>query len=626
MGIVLRSVVEGSRGEAKPASNGRVQAEEKDLLERGFRLAYFLFPDRLRAIQILCGALEKQQVQSFRENRRFYWRDKHPAHSVRRVTRPHSDLLQWLIMAEAERYEREEEEIAYPSQARMIIRYVKHLVEITSTMSSFYVNVGVNRVLHRYTTAEAQAAYEKVTSRIVGGDEYRRVKRMVMCRILDRFGNLLRTSRVSHGELRFELCEDQKSCSGLVRECLQKFTPWSTGRTCHAASSISALPGTDRNDAEIDHCHSFIEPFCHERLMKSIGSASPEDKLALPNLLLANDDDNQSDINIVRDPVPLSAEERNSIGERLRERKRRRGEITPKRIQILLDGVECAWLDAEDQTTFELLIEEGANLIEIRAQDAAGDILLGSHLIEYDESGFASAKAGIILADGNMGLEVRPAAREGVLPRYATVRFRIHVHSVTRFKPPIAEWLDFMLTTRRKFAIPLAMFVMGILVATVMDRTLPVRKPRTEQRVAGGVEQGLTKLDASHAAWYRLIPDEDFTRSGRTARFPTVPIEEHSDLVRFEIPIQARYDRFSDYAVELWAVDGNDRILAYDSLRPQQTPQGDALKVPVPAVVLTPGAYYTLKLRSQRQRRTEWLSNFSFRAILGSEDPKTKTR
>lgn len=630
MAIVLRSVVEESSKDrdVKTASNGRVQPQEKDSLERGFRLAYFLVPDRSRAIEILCGALEKQEVQSFRENRRFYWRDKHPQHAVRRVTRRASDVLQWLIMAEAECYEREQEESAYPSQAQMIIRYVKHVVGITSTMSSFYVNVGVNRVLHAYNTAEAQAAYEEVTGRTLEGDEYRRVKRLLMRRILDRFGDLLRTSRVSRGEIRFELREDQKAWSGLVRECLQRFTPWSTGMICEsrAASAVSTGPGADRNDAEMDHCHVFIEPVCHMRLMKSIGSATPAEKLALPKLFLADDDQDGRDSDDRTDPVPLSTEERNRIREYLRIRKRRRRQTAPRRIQILVDGVECAWLDTEEQTTLDLSIEEGANLIEIRGQDAAGDVLLGTHLIEYDESGFATGKAKFILEAESIGLEVLPVATQEGLPLVATVRFSLHVHSAVQVKQGFAMWLDLMLSAGRKIALPAATFFMGMLIAAVLDRKLPVEKSPTEQQVASVHEQPLAPSHASHESWYRLFPDEDITRGGRSSGLPTVSIDHDSDLLRFELPIEAITERVSDYAVELWAVDGNARILDYDSLKPQYTSHGNALKVPVPAAVLKPEAYYTFKLLVRQRSRREWLSNFSFQVLSGPVDEPTRSR
>jgi len=95
-------------------------------LEKGFQLAYFLFPDYATAIDILSGALEKLEVKCQRQRKRLFWRDKHPAQPVRRMTRKDSDMLQWLILLQAEGYETEQERAGSPSTKDMIVRYIKY--------------------------------------------------------------------------------------------------------------------------------------------------------------------------------------------------------------------------------------------------------------------------------------------------------------------------------------------------------------------------------------------------------------------------------------------------------------------------------------------------------------------
>src|SRR5690242_14209660 len=80
-----------------------------ELLQRGFELAYFLIPDRVTAVDILTRALEKIRARSRREMKRLYWRDKHAERPVRRIARSDMDMLQWLIMFEAEQDERVQE-------------------------------------------------------------------------------------------------------------------------------------------------------------------------------------------------------------------------------------------------------------------------------------------------------------------------------------------------------------------------------------------------------------------------------------------------------------------------------------------------------------------------------------
>ena len=87
-----------------------------ELLQRGFELAYFLIPDRVTAIDILTRALEKIRARSRREMKRLYWRDKHAERPVRRIARSDMDMLQWLIMFEAEQDERAQERAGSISQ------------------------------------------------------------------------------------------------------------------------------------------------------------------------------------------------------------------------------------------------------------------------------------------------------------------------------------------------------------------------------------------------------------------------------------------------------------------------------------------------------------------------------
>jgi hypothetical protein len=102
--------------------------------------------------------------------KRLYWRDKHTERPIRRVARGDVDILQWLIMFEAEQDERAQERAGAVSGLGMTVRYIKHLVQITTALSSFYVNIGLTRILHNYSTSEAQRVYELLTSRYLGNE------------------------------------------------------------------------------------------------------------------------------------------------------------------------------------------------------------------------------------------------------------------------------------------------------------------------------------------------------------------------------------------------------------------------------------------------------------------------
>ena len=121
----------------------------------------------------------------------------------------------------------------------MAIRYIKHLIQITTALSSFYVNVGVTRLLHNYSTSEAQRAYEMLTSRFLGPDEYRRAKSALMDKMSERFAGFLKIARVDHGELRFETSDNQERWVDAVSDSLSVFTPWSTQGHCAQFVSVN---------------------------------------------------------------------------------------------------------------------------------------------------------------------------------------------------------------------------------------------------------------------------------------------------------------------------------------------------------------------------------------------------
>src|SRR5947207_1785996 len=173
-------------GDQSPGRSKRVN-EHEDLLGKGFQLAYFIVPDRAIAVQILGHAMSKLKVQHSREIKRAYWRDKYLKRKITRVVRDSGDVLQWLIYFEAEEYEKRQEQSGRPTACDMAVRFIKYLIQMTAAMSAFYVNVGLQRLLHNYSTSEARQIYEWVTQHYPGDQEYRKVKAALLNRLQTRF-------------------------------------------------------------------------------------------------------------------------------------------------------------------------------------------------------------------------------------------------------------------------------------------------------------------------------------------------------------------------------------------------------------------------------------------------------
>src|SRR5579864_3372750 len=100
-----------------------------ELWERAFQLSYFILRDRSRARECVAKAVEKLAAQRTREKRRSYWRARKQELTIRRISRPAEDTLQWLIFLESEGFEKEQESQGTAAEADMIVRYIKHLAQ-----------------------------------------------------------------------------------------------------------------------------------------------------------------------------------------------------------------------------------------------------------------------------------------------------------------------------------------------------------------------------------------------------------------------------------------------------------------------------------------------------------------
>ncbi|MGC2745500.1 MAG: hypothetical protein WA672_20210 [Candidatus Angelobacter sp.] len=391
--------------------------DHSELLEKGFRLAYLITQDRLSSIEIVTGALEKLSVQCRREKRRFYWRYNRACQSIRRITRQELDAFQWLIMFESELYERAQEQRGSPLLRDMVVRYIKHLVQSTISMSSFYVCVGMNRLLYSYSTSETQTAFELATERFPGADQYRRAKKMLASRLRERFGELIETVKTRHGELRFKTLENQNRWENLVKECLAMFSPWSTEGCCeHCRFEGSDLSQGDpervraeRDIQEMIYCHMFIEPMCRENLLAAVAISSPEAKLALPIFAMVEDEDGNSGLEGRAGPK-LSLEERALIAERMHTSQVRRQGFRPESVSVVVDGSRRSRFSLTRAGELLVDLSEGDKLIEIHGESEGSELLLGTHMLTYAEQEVGFSKAVLPLKHGELELTVSPCS------------------------------------------------------------------------------------------------------------------------------------------------------------------------------------------------------------------------
>src|SRR5215813_2262163 len=133
----------------------------EESIARAFQLAYFIHGDRETALNIAAEAFAKLEVAAAAQDKRLYYTPTGRASRAERfrtkVSVGELHLLQRLVYVESEPYERHAEQS--PDEEDMLIYFIKHLVRITVRRNSFYVTLGLSRLLHNYSTAETMEMY-----------------------------------------------------------------------------------------------------------------------------------------------------------------------------------------------------------------------------------------------------------------------------------------------------------------------------------------------------------------------------------------------------------------------------------------------------------------------------------
>jgi len=387
------------------------------LWERGFQLSYFVLLDRATARECVARAIEKLAAQRTREKRRSYWRGRKKELTIRRISRPAEDTLQWLICLESEACEKQQELQGRPTEADMVVRYVKHLAQMTTVNSSFHVNVGFNRLLRNYSTPEVQQVYELATERYPAAEEYRKAKGKLLNQLVARFERFLRVRKAQYGELQFETHDEHQGWSVLVEQCLELFSPWSSHQSCFQdkASGPTGHTGGASHEPdrlETSRCHWFMHSTCYGRLVKQLGFDPPRERLSVPRFLHRDGGDPGSNPTFLeRRTAPLSNDDTSMLRARESSVAGQSGAIALVPMKIVAHGAVRATLDPARDERRKFEIEEGTRLLEVRSGEAEGDRILATHWIDYGEDHrFLAGEYTVALQGGRqLALSVVPA-------------------------------------------------------------------------------------------------------------------------------------------------------------------------------------------------------------------------
>ncbi|MEW6127295.1 MAG: hypothetical protein AB1757_09665 [Acidobacteriota bacterium] len=372
--------------------------EKTDLLDvtinQALSLAYFIHGDKTLALQIVTSALNKLEVAVQAQDKRLYYepQGRTTARKARnRINYNEKHLLQRLIYLESEPYEKEKEREGKLDERRMITHFIKHLVKITLKRNSFYVALGISRLLHNYTTAEAMEIYNLVVQdpeRARDDYYYRSRKGRLMQEMKERFGDLLNLIKVNRGEERFEPRPSSKQFNGFVFDCLDNFTPWATA--CVIPSSYNPFATSlkelefDSQDPDAEHhieinrTHTILHPDCFTRLVKALKLNPPNDRLEIPNFNLST----SATDNHRNDPPTFGRDELEAIKSSLDEQAHRRKRFSAGLLKVVVDGALMGEIDLQRVCNLQVEIAEGAELIEIIGNSKNEEVRLASCFIQ----------------------------------------------------------------------------------------------------------------------------------------------------------------------------------------------------------------------------------------------------
>ncbi len=418
------------------AAVNRISKEE--MLNKAYRLAYFLHQDKGMAIRIVGAATLKLNVAMAVQSKRLYYvpvgrfsrGDSRRTDGIRnKALFSDIHLLQRLIYGESEPYERQKELAATAgpsgvsadgdpaSEEDLLVHFIKHLVRITTKRNAFYVTLGVSRLLHSYSTLETMEIYNAVIGepeRVKDDYYYRSRKAVLMHEMYQRFGQLIRACRQRRGEERFETQQGSNEQRSLVGECLRLFTPWDT--RCPVPSdfdpfksviaSLTSNSSADENKIEVNRIHAILHPDCFARLVAAFGYGAPGERMELPRFF--SDTNDQSPPQQRRAPAELSAEEVDEINQMLAEQSgRRRRSSSTGVIRIIVDGVERGRLNPAEESSISFTADGDAELIEVKTTDPHGDLLLATHLLTSFEDADEAATVSSIQLEGGQKLSLR---------------------------------------------------------------------------------------------------------------------------------------------------------------------------------------------------------------------------
>ena len=399
---------------------------QQEYVRRAFELAYFIHADVGIALSITEAALCKLEHTFGKQDRRFHYvpegrrqSEDRSSYALRtKVSLRREHLLQLLVLAESDSWERWSERgnsAPLLTEEVMAIRFIKHLVQITLKRNSFYVVLGVGRLLYEYETSQVRQMYDVLMqdqARFRDNSYLRKQKKVLMMEMIERFDPMIRIARTGQGEDRFVTQPTTQPLISLVNECLQRFTPWDT--TCVVPASFDpaeripalSFSGTDPNNEspiEMNRIHTIFDPDCFSRLLANLGLESANKRLAMPQFFFSDNKESRGDR---FNPPPLTPEDQLQLQRAREDSARRRKAYRVRRLRIYVDNLEYVFFDPRRVAKVAFKFRTAANVIEVRGEDAKGELPLATMLVSYESLAPGQSLMDSVLLEGGQKLTI----------------------------------------------------------------------------------------------------------------------------------------------------------------------------------------------------------------------------
>lgn len=398
------------------------QAERKEHCQRAYHLAAYVLGDLVAAERVATKAVDALELQFQQDLERRLGAQSQKWYKIR----PNKEfMLHRLVWAHCAAVEREQEQ-EYREGRRcldeetMLIRFIKEIVDDAFRHKSFQLLVGLFRVLSSFTTKDAQKLNEVLSPDGSGGQDdcaYRRQKSRYMKMLTERFPGLLQVTSVQ-GEDRFLKKETPSDSLWLVEEALNLFTPTEPrciplpdefDPTTHVVEEFrSTPPGNSRPDSpaqrereyNVDQLrmHSLTHSPCRSKLLEMADLPPFEEHLEVPEFFIHRHGCLGPPPLDRRNIPPLSEEQEKRMSLTLHRWRERRRRMLSDEVIVSVDGAERGALHLNAPLKLRLVLDSRCRMIEFTGRDEGGSLLLGTHLLQWDEGAYDLKPEGYRLA------------------------------------------------------------------------------------------------------------------------------------------------------------------------------------------------------------------------------------